>query len=177
MQTRVQGLVSALLLCLAPLAAAQELSSAAITVLTENARREAGRIIAQDLHGHYDIVRLDVLNVEAMDRRLGRDYGLAKVRLSFSTKRNSSRSPNLSPDAFEPGNCTPARVPSWFYLHCGVPEGHVFAGKMELLLAVTDKPGVWTAVSPNWRTLLAYPLQGYLLLDGVPKEGYVVFPE
>ena len=177
MKRRVILPLATLLLCFGPMAGAQQFWSGEIKTLSENAVREAGRIISQDLDGHYDIVSLQVLNVEGVGRQLERDYGLAKVTLEFSTRRNATRNPSLSPDAFEAGGCTPAKVPTWFYLHCGVPTGHVFDGEMELLLVVGEKPDRWTAVSPNWRTLLSYPLQGYLLLKGKQKEGYVLFPE
>lgn len=176
MKRRVILPFASLLLYFAPLAAAQQFWSGEIETLSQNAEREARRIISQDLYGHYDIVRLLVLNVEGVGRQLGRDYGLAKVTLEFSTKRNATRNSSLSPAAFEKGGCTPAKVPAWFYLHCGVPTGHVFDGEMELLLVI-EKADRWTAVSPNWRTLLSYPLQGYLLLEGKQKEGYVSFPE
>ena len=166
----------ALMICLGPMAAAQQLWSGEMETLSENAEREARRILSQDLFGHYDIVRIQVLNVEGVGRQLGRDYGLVKVALEFSTRRNGTRNPSLSPAAFEAGGCTPAKVPTWFYLHCGVPAGHVFDGEMELLLVVGGNPDRWTAVSPNWRTLQSYPLQGYLILEGKQKEGYVLFP-
>ena len=173
--------LASLLLCCGAVATAQQVAAAQqfwsgeIKILSENAEREARRILSQDLFGHYDIVSLQVLNVEGVGRQLGRDYGLAKVTLEFSTRRNATQNPSLSPTAFEAGGCTPANVPAWFYLHCGVPTGHVFDGEMELLLVV-EKSDRWTVVSPNWRTLLSYPLQGYLLLEGKPKEGYVLFP-
>ena len=180
MKRRVILPFASLLLCFGPMsalrAAGQQFWSGEIKTLSENADREARRIISQDLYGHYDIVSLQVLNVEAVGQQLGRDYGLAKVTLEFSTQRNASRNPGLSPAAFEAGGCTPEKVPAWFYLHCGVPAGHVFDGEMELLLVV-EKADRWTAVSPNWRTLVSYPLQGYLILEGKQKEGYVWFPE
>ena len=168
--------LASLLICIGSMAAAQQFWSGEIETLSANAEREARRILSEDLYGHYDVVRLQVLNIEGVGRQLGRDYGLAKVALEFSTKRNATRNPSLSPSAFEEGGCTPAKVPAWFYLHCGVPAGHVFDGEMELLLVVSEKPDQWTAVSPNWRTLQSYPLQGYLLLEGKQEEGYVLFP-
>lgn len=169
--------LSVLLLGLGPIAGAEQFWSGDLKILSENAEREAKKIISRDLYGHYDIVSLKVLNIEGIGNQLGRDYGLAKVTLGFSTKRNATRNPNLNPTVFEAGNCTSTKVPTWFYLHCGVPLGHVFDGKLELLLVVSEKSDVWTAVSPNWRTLLSYPLQGYLLLEGIKKEGYVLFPD
>jgi hypothetical protein len=177
MKGRVILPFAGLLLWFGPRAAAPQFWSGELATLTANAEREARRILSQDLYGHYDVGSLLVLNVEGVGRQLGQDYGLAKVTLEFSTRRNASRNPSLSPAALEEGGCTPAKVPAWFYLHCGVPPGHVFDGEMELLLVVGEKPDRWTAVSPNWRTLQSYPLQGYLLLEGKQKEGYVLFPE
>lgn len=176
MNRRVIVSTLCLLLCIRSTVRAEEFWSGEMKILSENAEREARQIISRDLYGHYDIASLKVLKIEGLRNQLGRDYGLAKVTLSFSTRRNASRNPTLNPTMFEPRNCNPAKVPSWFYLHCGVPLGHVFEGKLELLLVVGEKPDHWTAVSPNWRTLTSYPLQGYIVLEGRRQEGYVVFP-
>jgi hypothetical protein len=93
--------------------------------------------------------------------------------MEFSAKRNTTKHPTLNPNTFEPGN---AMCRGWLYLHCGVPIGHVFQGKLELLLAV-DRDGSWRAVSPHWRSRRPYPLHGYLLLEGREEEGYVLFPK
>ena len=73
---------------------------------------------------------------------------------------------------FESGN---VMCQGWLYLHCGVPIGHVFEGKLEVLLAI-DGNGTWRAVSPHWRSRRLYSLHGYLLLEGREEEGYVLFP-
>jgi len=137
--------------------------------------REAREIIATDLFGHYDITKLAVLSIGAFpDRaRLEHDYGLATVVVAFSARRNVTRHPNLNPAMFEPGS---PMCKGWLYLHCGVPVGHVFDGKLRLLLAA-DRSGSWRTVSPQWRSRREYSLHGYLLLDGRRKEGYVVFDE
>lgn len=139
--------------------------------VAEYALQETRDILSRELFGHYDISELEVLGIS--DRRIPRehDYGLVKVTLRFSAKRNATRKSDLNPSLFEPGGCR-----GWLYLHCGVPAGHVFAGKLEILLAV-DREGLWRAVSPNWRSRRQYPLDGYLLLEGRGKEGYVVFPK
>lgn len=137
--------------------------------IAEIAVREARDIIARDLFGHYDVTELEVLNVGDLRHRIPeRDYGLLRVTLRFSATRNATRSPSLSAAVYEPGRCWAA-----LYLHCGVAPGHVFAGRLELLLAV-DTDGAWRAVSPHWRSRRQYPLDGYLLLDGRAREGYVV---
>lgn len=143
--------------------------------IAESALGETRDIMSRELFGHYDITNLAVLKIEALQGRipLGRDYGLVTVRLAFSTKRNATKHPNLSPDMFEPGN---AMCQGWLYLHCGVAVGHVFDGSLQLLLAV-DREGSWRAVSPHWRSRSEYPLHGYLLLEGREKEGYVLFPK
>jgi hypothetical protein len=64
----------------------------------------------------------------------------------------------------------------WLYLHCGVSVGHMFEGKLQLLIAV-DRDRSWRVVSPHWRSRRQYPLHGYLLLDGRQLEGYVRFPK
>lgn len=143
--------------------------------IAESALRETRDIIARELFGHYDLTHLAVLKTEDLQNRvaLGHDYGLVKVTLEFSAKRNTTRHPNLNPKMFEPGH---PMCQGWLYLHCGVPAGHVFEGKLELLLAV-DRDGSWRAVSPHWRSRQPYPLQGYLLLEGRGPEGYVLFPK
>ena len=92
--------------------------------------------------------------------------------LSFWTVCCSSALADEVSDMFEPGN---AMCQGWLYLHCGVPIGHVFEGKLEVLLAV-DRNGTWRAVSPRWRSRRLYSLHGYLLLEGRGEDGYVLFP-
>jgi hypothetical protein len=135
--------------------------------------QEARELLARELFGHYDIVNLSVLKIEALRNRmpLGQDYGLLMVTLAFSTTRNTTRHPSLNPSLFEPGS---SMCQGGLYLHCGVRAGHVFDGTLQLVLAV-DKDGIWRAVSPHWRSRREYPLDGYLLLDGRDKEGYVLF--
>jgi hypothetical protein len=142
--------------------------------IAEAALRETRDIISRDLFGHYDAGELAVLTVEDLHGRLTaeRDYGLMRVTLRFSATRNATRSPSLSPQVFEAGG----PCEGWLYLHCGVPIGHVFEGKLELLLA-HDREGTWRAVSPHWRSRIPYSLEGYLLLEGRDKEGYVLFPK
>src|SRR5574341_2040185 len=143
--------------------------------IVESVLREARDIISRELFGHYDITSLAVLNVQALQPSMhpARDYGLVMVTLTFATKRNTAKHPNLNPDMFEPGN---AMCQGWLYLHCGVPVGHVFDGTLEVLLAV-DREGSWRAVSPSWRSRRQYSLHGYLVLEGREKEGYVLFPK
>lgn len=141
--------------------------------LTESGLQEAREIISSELFGHYDITSLSILKIEVLQSlaQFGHDYGLATVTLTFSTKRNAAKHPNLNPAVFEPGS---PMCKGWLYLHCGVPLGHVFDGNLQLLLAA-DRNGTWRAVSPHWRSRREYSLQGYLLLEGRQKEGYVLF--
>ena len=143
--------------------------------ITEAASREARDLVSRELFGHYDLTHLAVLTIEGLRGRvpLAHDYGLVNATLEFSAKRNTTKHPALNPNMFEPGN---AMCQGWLYLHCGIPIGHVFQGKLELLLAV-DRDGSWRAVSPHWRSRRQYPLHGYLLLEGREKEGYVLFPK
>ena len=139
--------------------------------VAEHALQETRDILSRELFGHYDITGLEVLKINDRPVLDGRDYGLAKVTLKFSAKRNATKKSTLNPSVFEPGGCLAS-----LYLHCGVPAGHLFAGKLEVLLAV-DRDGRWRAVDPNWRSRRQYPLSGYLLFEGREKEGYVVPPK
>ncbi len=141
--------------------------------IAESALRETRETLSRELFGHYDITELRVLKSEDLRGRIAseRDYGLVRVTLRFSATRNATRNPGLNPSVFEPGKCWGG----WLYLHCGVPLGHVFEGKLEVLLAV-DRDGSWRAVSPHWRSRRQYSLDGYLLLEGRQKEGYVLSP-
>jgi hypothetical protein len=115
--------------------------------ITESALRETRDILSRKLLGHYDITDLSVKRIEDL-RGLGslrHDYGLVKATLTFSTKRNTTKHPNLNRDMFEPGS---GMCQGSLYLHCGVPVGHVFEGRLEVLLAV-DGDGSWRAVSPH----------------------------
>lgn len=137
--------------------------------------QETKDIFEQEMFGHYDLLHLEVLKVEDLRELvgLGRDYGLVMTTLQFSSKRNATKNPFLNPDMFESGS---PMCQGWLYLLCGVPLGHVFDGKLEVLLAV-NLDGSWRAVSPHWRSRREYPLHGYLLLEGKTKEGYVLFPK
>jgi len=143
--------------------------------ITESALRETRDVISRELFGHYDITSLVVLKIEPLPDRIhrGRDYGLVTVTLRFSTKRNATKHPNLNADMFVPGS---AMCQGWLYPHCGVAVGHVFDGNLQVLLAV-GRDGSWRAVSPHWRSRREYSLEGYLLLEGREKEGYVLFPK
>jgi hypothetical protein len=143
-------------------------------MITEAALRQSRDLIYRELLRHYDLSHLEVVKIEDLRDRisLDKDYGLAKVTLEFSSKRNTTKDSTLNPKMFEPGN---AMCRGWLYLHCGVPVGHVFEGTMQILLAV-DRNGGWRVVSPNWRSRRQYSLDGYLVLEGRKKEGYVIFP-
>jgi hypothetical protein len=97
--------------------------------ISESALRETRDIISSELFGHYDLTNLAVLKIEDLQGRvsLRHDYGLVIVTLVFSAKRNTTKHPTLNPDMFEPGN---VMCQGWLYLHCGVPIGHVFEGKL-----------------------------------------------
>jgi hypothetical protein len=142
--------------------------------LTESALRETQDLMSRELFGHYDPVRLAGLRREDLRGQvsLGEDYGLVRVTVEFSAKRNATKHSALNPSMFEPGS---AMCQGWLYLHCGVPAGHVFEGTLELLMAI-DREGSWRAVSPHWRSRTQHPLHGYLLLNGREEEGYVLFP-
>jgi len=142
--------------------------------IAEAALRETRDLISRELWRHYDLTHLEVLKIEDLRDRisLGKDYGLVTVTLEFSSRRNNTKVSTLNPKMFEPGN---AMCQGWLYLHCGVSVGHVFEGKLQILLAA-GRNGEWRVVSPNWRSRRRYSLDGYLVLDGRKKEGYVIFP-
>ena len=54
------------------------------------------------------------------------------------------------------------------------PEGREYSGKIEVDMAYTADG--WKVLSKNVRNLREYVLSGYLLLEGKPKEGYVLPP-
>ena len=144
------------------------------TNVATSALAEARAILSLELFGHYDVAELQVQGIEHLRSEttsLGRDYALVKVRLKFSTARNTTKHSELNPDIFVPGS---AMCQGWLYLHCAVPAGHVFDGMMEILLARAAGDGAWRAVSPHSRSRRQYPLDGYLLLEGRKKEGYVL---
>lgn len=107
--------------------------------ITESALRETRDIISRELFGHYDLTNLAVLKIENLQGRvsLGHDYGLVRATLEFAARRNTTKHSSLNPNMFEPGS---AMCQGWLYLHCGVPGGHVFEGKLEIVLAV-DREG------------------------------------
>jgi hypothetical protein len=87
--------------------------------ITESALRETRDILSCELLGHYDITDLSVKRIEDL-RGLGslrHDYGLVKATLTFSTKRNTTKHPNLNRDMFEPGS---GMCQGSLYLHRGV---------------------------------------------------------
>ena len=118
--------------------------------ITEAALQETREIILNEMFGHYDVTDLVVLRMDGLQGRisLGHDYALMRITLKFSTKRNATKYPHLHRDMFEHGN---ERCQGWLYLHCGVPFGHVFEGKFEVLMA-GNRDGSWRVVSPSWRS-------------------------
>lgn len=165
---------AALVLGLCALAAAAGPVRSDDRKITEAASVETRDILSRELFAHYDVVALRVLTIEDLRHamRAERRYGLARATVEFSARRNRSRSSSFSPSMFEPGH---PMCQGGLYLHCGVPAGHVFEGRLELLLAL-DRNGAWKAVAPLWQSRVQYPLHGYLILEGREKEGYVLFP-
>lgn len=165
---------AALVFGVCALASAAVPAASADGKITEAALAETRDILSRELFAHYDAVALKVLKIDDLGRAMQaeRRYGLARATLEFSAKRNHSRSASFNPSMFEPGH---AMCQGWLYLHCGVPAGHVFEGKLELLLAL-DRNGTWKAVAPLWQSRVQYPLHGYLILEGRGMEGYVLFP-
>lgn len=139
--------------------------------LAQAALREARAIFNGEMFGHYDLTKLEIEKLEDLRRRISseRDFGLVRVTLDFSAKRNKTRHSGLNPKMFEPKS---PMCNGTLYLHCKVPVGHVFEGKMEVVLAA-DRGGTWRTLSPHWRSRRQYPLHGYLVLEGRAQKGYV----
>lgn len=147
----------------------------------EMVKQEAQKLLEKSLWGDYDIDKVQIQTIEDLSI-LGRDYPLTKAVVSFSAKRNEHRSKYIDQDGRtvalnqnlydDEGLC--AKV-NQLYLYCGVDTGHVFEGDLELLLVKTNQG--WEILNPNWRRKTSYPLEGYLIMEGKEKEGYVLFPK
>jgi hypothetical protein len=147
----------------------------------ELVRQEATTLLNQTLWGDYDLEKVLVTSVEAVNIH-NRDYPLFKAAITFSAKRNENRSQTMTVDGrttmlnqnlYDDSDLC-SRV-NHLYLHCGVEAGHVFEGEMELLMVQTVQN--WQTLNPNWRRKTTYPLEGYLLMDGKDKADYVLFSE
>lgn len=59
--------------------------------VAEYALQETRDILSRELFGHYDIIELEVLKIS--DRRILKehDYGLVKITLRLSAKRNATQ--------------------------------------------------------------------------------------
>lgn len=152
-------------------ALAQEIDPIDMKRLAEPALKESEAILVRGLSGHYDVTQLKVLKIERI--QLNRDYPLVRAMVQFAARRNATRSSSFNEDIFRPGH---PMCQGWLFLHCGVPVGHVFEGQLELMLAL-DRTNSWFALAPRWRSRSSYALDGYLVLDGREKEGYVLFPK
>jgi hypothetical protein len=66
------------------------------------------------------------------------------------------------------------------YIYCGVPEGHIFEGEIELFAVMTSigtaEKG-YALICSNCKRRSNYMLDGYLVLGDRKKEGYVWPPE
>jgi hypothetical protein len=136
------------------------------------AESEIRELIHRELLGHYDIELVSLLEIKDHVGEwdgFQNGYGLKTVVARFAAVRNANWSRNLSRSVAE--NC--GEVPS-VYLLCQ-PTGHKFTGKVEVDLAFT-KDG-WKILSRNYRNMRAFSLSNYLLLDGNPKDGYVLPPK
>ena len=62
-------------------------------MITEAALRETRDLISRELWRHYDLTLLKVVKIEDLRDRisLGKDYGLVKVTLEFSSERTTQR--------------------------------------------------------------------------------------
>lgn len=133
------------------------------------AEMEITKFISDELHGHYDVDRVTVLysNDWTMDgSRNNFGYGLKTIIASFTAIRNANWSEGLNRSLVN--TCSQAGS---VYLLCQ-PLGHTFAGKIEVDMAYTISG--WKIISRNFRNRREYILSRYLLLEGRPKEGYVL---
>ena len=147
--------------------------------------REVRKLIEDALWHDYDIDKIQIQEIQeahdVLSSRFKKDYGLVKVLVKFSAIRNENRSAYVREDGktfslnkqfYE--DYESCKKLNHLYLHCGVKKGYVFEGSLNILMATTRKG--WKILSDGWRRLSSYPLQGYLLMDGREKEGYVWFP-
>ena len=152
----------------------------------ETIKQSVRDLIKKALWYDYDIEKIQIETVEEYHDTLRtlfkEDYGLVKVIVSFTSKRNENKSTytrddgkisSLNLELYK--NDALCSTLNHLYLHCGVKKGYIFEGKLKILMAPTSRG--WEILDPQWRTLTSIPLQGYLILDGKQKEGYVWFPK
>ena len=145
------------------------------TALTQDtfkpaAESEIQKLIYNELWGHYELELVSVLKINDRSAEWGgfqNGYGLKTVTARFVAVRNAEWSENLN-RAFA---CDQTES---VYLLCQ-PAGHEFAGKVEVDMAFTNDG--WKVLSRNYRNLREFVLANYLLLEGIPKEGYVLPPK
>ena len=134
------------------------------------AESEIQKLIYNELWGHYELELVSVLKINDRSAEWGgfqNGYGLKTVTARFVAVRNAEWSENLN-RAFA---CDQTES---VYLLCQ-PAGHEFAGKVEVDMAFTNDG--WKVLSRNYRNLREFVLANYLLLEGIPKEGYVLPPK
>ena len=144
------------------------------TALTQDrfkpaAESEIQKLIYNELWGHYELELVSVLKINDRTAEWGgfqNGYGLKTVIARFVAVRNTEWSENLNRAVA----CDQAES---VYLLCQ-PAGHELAGKVEVDMAFTNDG--WKVLSRNYRNLREFVLANYLLLEGIPKEGYVLPP-
>lgn len=151
-------------LLLSPAAASDNFASIAESEIRE--------FVKLELWGHYDVESVSVLATKEHTAEWGgsrNDYGLKTVVAEFVAVRNGSWNEQLNRNLSE--NCDQAGS---VYLLCQ-PPGHRFTGKLEVDMAFTTDG--WKILSKNYKSRRAFVLSEYLLLEGRPKEGYVLPPK
>ncbi len=164
-------LTSILLLPASSPAASQTISNSDST-FERTVESEIRALIRDELWGHYDVDVVSVLEIEDHTAEWGgyvNGYGLKTVTAHFVAIRNTEWSESLNPRLAE--NCNQAGS---VYLLCQ-EAGHQFPGKLRVDMAFT-RAG-WKVLSRNYRNRRAFVLSNYLLLEGTPKEGYVLPPK
>jgi hypothetical protein len=156
-----------LVLLLSPIVLAQDQGA-----FESVAKLEIRAFVSTELMGHYTVQDVTMLGTNDHTAEWGgfsNGYGLKTVTARFVAVRNDHWNKGLNRKIAE--NCDQAGN---LYVLCQ-PTGHEFSGKIEVDMAFTEDG--WKVLSRNHRNLREFALSNYLLLDGKPKEGYVLPPK
>ncbi|HVR42355.1 MAG TPA: hypothetical protein VMS56_02820 [Thermoanaerobaculia bacterium] len=126
-------------------------------------------LIERELGGHYDLLSTEIVGIRAVTPSMA-PYEIKAVTARFVAVRNEEWHLNPIPEVIAHVCASPGGL----YLFCR-PAGHELSGTIEADLANTIDG--WFVLNRNHHTLSEFPLSGYLLLGGIPKEGYVLPPK
>ena len=147
-------------------------SATASDNFAQMAESKIRELVKLELWGHYDVESVSVVATKDHTGEWGglrNDYGLKTVVAQFEAVRNASWNEKLNRNLSK--NCDQAGS---VYLLCQ-PPGHRFIGKLEVDMAFTTDG--WRILGKNYRSLREFVLSKYLVLEGRPKEGYVLPPK